>query len=96
MGFTVEEASGLAWVICSDGGVKVRNIEHPAGSGRAAICQVDRARWITLEGVVRVHRDPETVAAAAARYAARYQEPRPNPRRVALSIAVDRVIARIR
>lgn len=96
VGFTWDDTTGSAWVICSDGGVKVRNVDRAgAGSGaRAVLCQVDRARWLSLEGVAVLHRDPEVVAAAAARYERRYQAPRPNPRRVAIELRVDRVIDR--
>ena len=85
-----------AWVICSDGGVKVANIDRFPDGAPVAVCQVDRARWVTLEGRARIRREPDVVAGAAARYAARYQEPRPNPRRVAIEITLTRVIARVR
>jgi len=53
---------------------------------------VDRARWLTLEGLAWVRSDPDAVADAVARYAQRYREPRPNPTRVVLEVAVDRVL----
>lgn len=100
VGVTVEPGDGLrpptAWVICSDGGVKVANIDRFPDGAPVAVCQVDRARWVTLEGRARIRREPDAVADAAARYAARYQEPRPNPRRVAIEITLTRVIARVR
>jgi F420H(2)-dependent biliverdin reductase len=98
VGFTFDPLTGSAWVICGDGGVKVRNLERsgPGDSpgGRAVLCQVDGGRWISLEGVGRVHRDPAVVAEAARRYEVRYQPPRPNPNRVALEILIDRVTDR--
>ena len=43
---------------------------------------------------VAVTREPDAVAEAVARYAARYQEPRVNPERVAIEIQVERVLGR--
>jgi F420H(2)-dependent biliverdin reductase len=101
VGFTFDVLTGAAWVICGDGGVKVRNLERSLpGSfegqigGRAVLCQVDGGRWISLEGIGRVHRDAAVVAEAARRYEVRYQPPRPNPNRVALEIMIDRVLDR--
>lgn len=91
VGFSFEAATGIARVIAGDGGRKVRNIE--AGS-RAVLCQVDRGRWLSLEGLAVVIRDPAAVAEAERRYAERYQAPRPNPRRIAIEITVDRVLGR--
>ncbi len=58
------------------------------------VSQVDGARWLSLEGVPRVSADPERVAEAVARYAGRYRQPRENPTRVVVEIAVDRVLGR--
>jgi PPOX class probable F420-dependent enzyme len=90
VGFTWDADAGLVRVITNDGSQKVRNAD--AGSGRAAVCQVDGRRWLTLEGTVSVSRDPADVADAVERYAARYRQPEPNPRRVVVVIAVDRVL----
>lgn len=95
VGFTYDESTGIARVITSDGSVKVRNAERrgPDGAaGRAAVCQVDGRRWLTLEGVAAVSRVPAEVADAERRYAARYRTPRINPQRVVLTIAVDRML----
>ena len=67
---------------------------NAARGGRAAVAQVDGARWLSLEGTVRLVTDPEGVAAAIAAYTERYQEPRENPNRVAIEIAVDRILGR--
>ena len=95
VGFTFDPQSRIARVITSDGTVKVRNAERlrPDGAcSRAAVCQVDGRRWLTLEGVAAVSRDRTDVTDAELRYAARYRIPRINPRRVVLTIAVDRML----
>jgi len=95
VGFTYDADAGLVRVITGDGSVKVRNIDRPAADGglaRAAVCQVDGRRWLTLEGTARVSRDRDEITEAEQRYALRYRVPRVNPRRVALIIAVDRVL----
>jgi PPOX class probable F420-dependent enzyme len=89
VGFTYDAAAGTAWVICSGSSRKAANAR---AQGRAALCQVDGARWLTLEGTARVHDDSAVVADAVRRYAQRYREPRVNPERVALSITIDRVL----
>lgn len=95
VGFTFDRESGIARVITSDGSVKVRNAERPArdGSpGRAAVCQVDGRRWLTLEGAAGISRDPDQISDAERRYALRYRIPRINPRRVVLTISVDKMM----
>jgi PPOX class probable F420-dependent enzyme len=95
VGFTFDEEAGVARVITSDGSVKVRNAERPGPDGqpgRAAVCQIDGRRWLTLEGVAAVSRVPAEVADAERRYAVRYRTPRVNPRRVVLTITVDRLL----
>jgi hypothetical protein len=64
-----------------------------AATGRAAVCQVDGARWLTFEGPVTVRRDAESVAAAVAAYAARYRPPKVRDDRVVIEIDVDRVLS---
>lgn len=71
-----------------------RKVAHARRGGRAAVCQVDGGRWLTLEGTVSVTGDPERVAAAVAGYAARYRQPREREDRVAIEIAVDRIMGR--
>lgn len=99
VGFTYDPETRLARVITSGDSVKARNAER-ASTGSAgipdvaALCQVDRARWLTLSGPIRVERDPDAVADAERRYAERYRPPRENPRRVVLVIAVARILGR--
>ncbi len=95
VGFTFDREKAVVRVITSDGSVKVRNAERsgPHGrAGRAAVCQLDGRRWITLEGPCRISRVREDITDAERRYARRYRTPRVNPRRVVLLIAVDRVL----
>lgn len=97
VGFTFDADTGLARVITRDGSVKVRNAERVLPLGlvtRAAVSQVDRGRWLTLEGPVRVSRVPQEVRDAENRYAARYRQPKENPQRVVLIIEVDRILGR--
>jgi PPOX class probable F420-dependent enzyme len=95
VGVTYDPDGGLARIITNRASRKVRNI-LAAGSGgmRVAVCQVDRARWATLEGVATVSEDPVAVAEAVRRYADRYRQPKPNPERVVIEIALDRAMGR--
>jgi PPOX class probable F420-dependent enzyme len=90
VGFTFDPGTGTARVITSGGSVKARNVAE--GRARVALCQVDGRRWLTLEGTAVVRADTDSVADAEARYARRYRQPRVNPARVVLEIAVDRVL----
>jgi F420H(2)-dependent biliverdin reductase len=94
VGFTWDPATGLARVITFAGARKVRNVSARPG-GRAVLCQVDRRRWLSLEGVASVARDPSAVADAVRRYAERYRTPSDRPDRVVIEIAVDRVVDRV-
>lgn len=96
VGVTYDPEAGLARVITRKGSAKVANVlaAGPAGA-RVAVCQVDRARWATLEGVATVHTDPDRVARAVAAYAERYQrQPGPDPERVVIEIALTRAMGR--
>jgi hypothetical protein len=66
----------------------------PRAAARAAVCQVDGGRWLTLEGVATVTSDPARVAEAVRRYAERYRPPGERSDRVAIEIRVDRVLGR--
>lgn len=89
--FTFHPDEGLVRIISSDASQKVRNVER---TGRAAVCQVDGPRWLTLEGPATVRREPEAVARAVAAFEGRYRPARSNPRRVAMEITIDRVLGR--
>jgi F420H(2)-dependent biliverdin reductase len=88
VGFTYDAEADLVRVICDGASLKARL----ARAGRpTAVCQVDGARWLTLQGRAQVSTDPQRVADAERRYTARYRPPRMNPNRVVIEIAVDRV-----
>lgn len=89
VGFTWDPDAAMARVITTDGNQKVRNVDR---RGYAAVTNVEGPRWLTLEGPAMVRREPERVREAERRYAARYREPRPNPRRVVIEISVARVL----
>lgn len=92
VGFSYEPERRLARVITRAHSRKVRNASLPGA--RAALCQIDGGRWLTLEGAITVTDDPERVAEAVARYAGRYRDPEPSPQRLALEISVDRILGR--
>lgn len=89
VGAVLDPEQGCAWVITRGHSAKARHLAEP---GPVAVCQVDGARWATLEGTAVVRADEESVARAVERYAGRYRQPKPNPTRVALRIEVARVL----
>lgn len=89
--FTFDAATGSVWIITSD---RTRKVANVGAKKRAAVCQVDGARWITLEGPAKAVRDPDRVAAAVEAYQIRYRPARPNPDRVAIEIQVERIMGR--
>ncbi|MGH8993288.1 MAG: pyridoxamine 5'-phosphate oxidase family protein [Acidimicrobiia bacterium] len=91
VGFTFDAAERLVRVITSGDSQKALNARR---GGRAAVGQVDGARWLSLEGPVEVTDDPARVARAVADYTVRYRPPRENPKRVALEITVERILGR--
>jgi PPOX class probable F420-dependent enzyme len=91
VGFAYDAPARLVRVITWSSSVKARNA---ARGGRAVVAQVDGGRWLALEGPVRLVTDPEGVAAAVAAYAARYRQPGERPDRVAIEVAVDRILGR--
>jgi PPOX class probable F420-dependent enzyme len=90
VGVTFDAATSIARVITSGTSAKARHVRD--GQARVAVCQVDGARWLTLEGTAVVKDDAASVADAVERYAQRYRAPRVNPARVVIEISVDRVL----
>ncbi len=93
VGFTLDLEAGLVRVITFRGARKAHNVDARPG-GRAAVCQVDGRRWLTLEGPAVVTDDPQRVAEAVRRYAERYRQPKERDDRVAIEITVDRMLGR--
>jgi F420H(2)-dependent biliverdin reductase len=92
VGFSFDREVGVVRIITFAASVKARNASR---NSRAAVSQVDGGRWATLEGVSRLVDDPPSVALAVAGYAARYRQPSERTDRVAIEIAVDRVMGRV-
>ena len=91
VGFGYDVEARIVRIISFAGSQKVVNALR---GGRAAVSQVDGGRWLTLEGTVTATDEPERVAAAVAAYSARYREPSERADRVAVEIAVDRILGR--
>jgi len=89
VGATLDLAEGCAWVITRAGSQKVRNIQRDP---RLSITQVDRGRWASLVGTGEIRTDAASIARACDLYAARYRPPTPNPQRVAIRVAITRVL----
>jgi F420H(2)-dependent biliverdin reductase len=87
--FGYDPVAQLVRIISSDATRKVRNIE---ANGVAAVCQVDGARWLTLEGTAHVVRDADAIRSAIAAFETRYRPARENPKRVAIEIRVGRIL----
>ncbi|MEY2710499.1 MAG: hypothetical protein RL487_282 [Actinomycetota bacterium] len=91
VGFSYDDTSRTVRIITFASSQKYRNALR---GGRAAVSQVDGGRWLTLEGTVSGTDDPARVALAVEGYAARYRQPGERPDRVAVEIAVDRIMGR--
>ncbi|MFC8921576.1 pyridoxamine 5'-phosphate oxidase family protein [Cellulosimicrobium sp. NPDC057127] len=94
--FTWDPDAGVVRITCNRSSVKARNARRRGPDGappRAAVCQVDGGRWMTLEGTVEVVEDEAEVADAVARYARRYRQLSPNPERVVLRLTPDKVMS---
>ena len=94
VGFTYEPEAQLVRIITFAPSKKARNLLGAGSGTRAAVCQVDGGRWLTLEGTAVVTDDPERVAEAVRRYAGRYRQPGERDDRVAIEITVDRILGR--
>ncbi|MFI1382132.1 TIGR03618 family F420-dependent PPOX class oxidoreductase [Embleya sp. NPDC020886] len=90
VGATYDHVSGIARVISHGASKKVRNVLATGTGARVAVSQVAGRRWSTLEGIATINGDPAAVADAVRRYTERYREPRVNPERVVIEIAVTR------
>ncbi|ALG06171.1 PPOX class probable F420-dependent enzyme [Kibdelosporangium phytohabitans] len=97
VGATLDAEAGIIRVITSGDSAKARRVRAAGQSGMpAAICQVDGRRWSTIEGVVVVRDDADSVRDAEKRYEQRYRTPRVNPKRVVLEITISRTLGTVR
>ena len=87
VGFTYVD--GVVRIITRDGSQKVRNIER---DGRATVAQLSGPQWLSIAGTGVIERDADAVAHAVGLYAARYRQPKPNPRRVVIRITPDKTL----
>ena len=91
VGFTYDQDQNLVRVITFAKSMKAR---HAAQGGRAVVSQVDRGRWITIEGKVRLRTEADIVAQAVEAYAGRYRQPKVREDRVVIEIIIDKVMGR--
>ena len=91
VGFTFDADNNIVRVITFAQSMKAR---HAAQGGRAVVSQVDRGRWITFEGTVRLRAEADIVAKAVEAYASRYRQPKVREDRVVVEITVDKVMGR--
>lgn len=87
VGFTLID--GIVRVITSDGSQKVRNIER---DGRATVAQIAGPQWLSIAGHAVIEREADAVAYAVELYAARYRQPRENPKRVVIRLTPDKLM----
>lgn len=91
VGFSYDHDARVVRIITFPASTKYKNAQR---GGRAVVSQVDGGRWLTLEGTVSAVSDSERVGQAVAGYAARYRQPGEREDRVAIEIAVDRIMGR--
>ena len=95
VGFSYDPAARVARVITFAASQKARNAARMEAAGqRAAVCQVDGARWLALEGQVRLVTGRDEAQAGLDGYAARYRPPTERDDRVVVEIDVDRILGR--
>lgn len=91
VGFSYDPELHVVRIITFPSSVKYKNALR---GGRAVVSQVDGGRWLSLEGTVSGTNNVMRVEAAVAGYAARYRQPGEREDRVAIEIAVDRILGR--
>jgi PPOX class probable F420-dependent enzyme len=95
VGFSYDPAAKVARVITWASSQKAVNAGRMEANGqRAAVCQVDGGRWLTLEGPVRLVTDADGVQPGVDRYTERYQQPKERDDRAVIEIDVDRILGR--
>ncbi len=91
VGVTYDQEDGIARVITWADSWKAKHVAS-LGTAAVAACMVDGRRWVTLSGTATVTSDPARVQAAVTAYAQRYRMPKERDDRVAIEIAVSRVV----
>ena len=91
VGFSWDARERTVRIITFASSVKYKNASR---GGRGVVSQVDGGRWLTLEGTVSGTDDPARVALAVEGYSARYRQPGERADRVAIEIAVDKILGR--
>lgn len=94
--YTWDTEQGVVRITTRRTSIKAANARRRTPDGappRAAVCQVDGGRWLTLEGRIEVVEDADEVADAVTRYARRYRQLEHDPQRVVLRLTVDRTMA---
>jgi PPOX class probable F420-dependent enzyme len=95
VGFSYDVEAQVARVITWGASQKSLNAARMQVAGqRAAVCQVDGGRWLSLEGQVRLVADPIGIQPGVDGYAARYQQPKERDDRTVIEIDVDRILGR--
>ena len=95
VGFSYDSEARVARVITWADSQKARNAGRMEQAGqRAAVCQVDRGRWLSLEGPVRLVTDADGVRPGVSGYATRYSTPTKRDDRVVIEIDVERMLGR--
>jgi PPOX class probable F420-dependent enzyme len=94
--FSWDAGRGVALMTTERTSTKAANARRRTASGaatRAALCQVDGGRWLTIEGTIEVDESADAVADAVARHERRYHRLEPDPLRVVLRLVADRAMA---
>lgn len=95
VGFSYDVEAKVARVITWATSQKAINVGRMEAAGqRAAVCQIDGGRWLSLEGQVRLVSDTDGIRPGVDGYAARYRDPKQRDDRVVLEIDVDRILGR--
>ncbi len=95
VGFSYDAEAKVARVITWAASQKAVNAGRMQAAGqRAAVCQVDGGRWLSLEGSTRLVTDSDGVRAGVDGYTERYQQPKDRVDRAVIEIDVDRILGR--
>ena len=95
VGFTFDQASGLARVITWTDSWKNKHVVRAPGQD-VAICQVDGGQWLTLYGTAVATDDAARAAEGVRRYAERYRPPKDRDDRVVIEVTVAEIVGTVR